>query len=202
MEFSALDLSYHDLPKICKLIYQTDEGLFGLIFGKDRVMAERKIGELIAFGGNSFGHESIYVSEDRGAEILGVLVAYSGNEFMTKDDSKAFSRLFPLWGTIWLWLLDKMLLSRLITHRFTVDEFYISNVSVDEGMRGKGIGSFLLENARELAIGQGCNTMVLDVSCENVGAVRLYDRLGFEIVRTNKVPLVQKLATYTMKCPL
>ncbi len=54
-------------------------------------------------------------------------------------------------------------------------------ISVAPEWRGRGAGSALLSAAEEWARAQGAERMVLDLSSANAGALRLYERMGYEI---------------------
>jgi ribosomal protein S18 acetylase RimI-like enzyme len=62
-------------------------------------------------------------------------------------------------------------------HRATID-----TVSVDPRRRGAGIGTALLAAAEAAAERSDCGSIDLGVDRENVGAIRLYDRLGYAAV--------------------
>jgi aminoglycoside 6'-N-acetyltransferase len=47
--------------------------------------------------------------------------------------------------------------------------------------RGRGIGTALLRSAEDWARSQGAERMILDLSSANTGALRLYERLGYEV---------------------
>jgi aminoglycoside 6'-N-acetyltransferase len=54
-------------------------------------------------------------------------------------------------------------------------------ISVRPAWRGRGAGTALLLAAEDWARAQGAERMVLDLSSANDGALRLYERLGYEI---------------------
>jgi len=58
----------------------------------------------------------------------------------------------------------------------------VDNVVVEEGHRGKGIGTRLLEGATEWARNRGLSSIQLTVWSQNTEAIRLYRRLGFAVV--------------------
>ena len=53
-------------------------------------------------------------------------------------------------------------------------------IAVDEAWRGHGVGTPLLQAAEEWARAHGAERMSLDVDAENAGALRLYERMGYE----------------------
>ena len=55
----------------------------------------------------------------------------------------------------------------------------IQNLGIDPAHRGRGLGSLLLSKAAAGFRAAGLKRMHLEVTTENTGAVRLYERLGF-----------------------
>ena len=62
------------------------------------------------------------------------------------------------------------------------DTWYICGVAVLQEYRGHGIGTGLMQIAREQAQAHGYSQLSLVVFEENTAAVRLYKRLGYEII--------------------
>ncbi|MGF1610362.1 MAG: GNAT family N-acetyltransferase [Kiloniellales bacterium] len=60
--------------------------------------------------------------------------------------------------------------------------YYVNALAARPGFRGQGLGSGLLEIARDLAPEAGCDTLSVQVFEQNDGAVRLYRRHGYAIV--------------------
>ncbi len=61
---------------------------------------------------------------------------------------------------------------------------HIPQVAVAEQFQGRGLGTFLLESSFDELDRQGYQEVSLTVTGLNAGAVRLYERLGFETFRT------------------
>ena len=57
----------------------------------------------------------------------------------------------------------------------------IDAICVDEKYRGKGIGTYLLNYTKEIAIENNCTDMYLTVNEENKDAIKLYEKFGFRI---------------------
>ena len=76
----------------------------------------------------------------------------------------------------------------------TPDEFKVDTIAVDPTFRSLGIGSALMLKAEEKAKSRGKLKMCLDVLGENMGAIRLYQRLGYRTTHTERGFLV-RLAT-------
>ena len=66
--------------------------------------------------------------------------------------------------------------------------WYVNAVAALPEVRGRGIGSRLMQLAERLGRTAGCNDISLIVAEANTGAVRLYDRLGFRQVASR--PLI------------
>ena len=68
--------------------------------------------------------------------------------------------------------------------REQVDVGSIQNLGLAPVHRGKGIGTTLLNQALAGFKKSGIGFVRLEVTSQNLGALRLYERLGFETVRT------------------
>jgi [ribosomal protein S18]-alanine N-acetyltransferase len=68
-----------------------------------------------------------------------------------------------------------------------LDEIHINNIAVRPESRGGGVGRALLEFVLRLGSGLGARRATLEVRRSNVAALKLYEKLGFEVggVRKN-----------------
>ena len=82
----------------------------------------------------------------------------------------------------------------LLTENVGTHDFHVDSVAVDPSTRGMGIGTLLMQKAEEVARSKRKNKMMLGVISENQGAIKLYKRLGYEIIKTHQGFLV-RLAT-------
>ena len=73
---------------------------------------------------------------------------------------------------------DRVLVGYVIVSRY-VDAWHVMNVAVDPEQRGRGIGSALLERLFAATASDARRGYTLEVRVSNVGAIRLYERLGF-----------------------
>lgn len=60
-------------------------------------------------------------------------------------------------------------------------DFYLLAMAVDRKLRGKGIGSVLMDGTERHAVKSGSARLALDVSAKNKGARRLYERRGMTV---------------------
>ena len=57
---------------------------------------------------------------------------------------------------------------------------YIDSICVDEKCRGRGIGTRMLEYAKDLAEKSACTELSLSVCHSNASAIKIYEDFGFE----------------------
>lgn len=67
-----------------------------------------------------------------------------------------------------------------------LDQGELGNVAVDDEIRGRGIGSKLIEAVLDCAYERGVREVFLEVRKSNVGAQDLYKRFGFSEVGRRK----------------
>ncbi len=65
--------------------------------------------------------------------------------------------------------------------------YYINMIAVFPDYRNMGIGSKLMYLANQLAKKSGCDTLSIELFEQNEGALRLYQRQGFEIIESRPV---------------
>jgi len=64
------------------------------------------------------------------------------------------------------------------------ESFYINMLAAYPRFRGQGIGSALMARSDGLALEAGCELITLGVFETNTDALRLYRRLGFELLES------------------
>ncbi|CAG5107530.1 Oidioi.mRNA.OKI2018_I69.chr1.g3371.t1.cds [Oikopleura dioica] len=68
---------------------------------------------------------------------------------------------------------------KLDRHKNIIRRGYIAMLAVDKRYRKRGIGKELVRRAIEAMDAEGCDEVVLETEITNLGALRLYERLGF-----------------------
>ena len=185
MEFKKLDLTTNNIHQVASLVFNTEPDLSSILFGKSKKRALKRIKNIIRIGGNSLGHENVYLVLE-GDEIQGLTIFYKGKQTNKKIESDKFSEALDFLGIVRMYIMEKLLINRLLTKDVEEYELYVSNISVDKKSRGKGVGKFLIKNIIEKAQSKGCKSIVLDVSKENEIALSLYKKFGFKIVKERK----------------
>ena len=118
-------------------------------------------------------------------QLLGILTFQTTDrEFFHPRLAALFTRFSPLRA------LRVMINLLLLDDRPKADEFVVSSLAVSPSSRGLGLGTALMRKAEEKARSMGKQTMTLAVIGENEGAIRLYERLGYQTIRSSRGILV------------
>lgn len=180
MKFVKLDINKHDLDKVSEWIYETELSIFRPLIGKDKNEAMENIKKLIKARNNTFSQEHIHVVSDENENVLGILVSFCGRETSRWDDFKAYFKVLNFYDFL-KYVVKGTLIDELLTSSVGKNDYYLSNIVVDPRRRSQGIGTFILENAFKVAEEKGCRRVILDVTLDNIGASRLYERFGFKV---------------------
>ncbi|MGW7290259.1 GNAT family N-acetyltransferase [Streptomyces sp. NPDC054847] len=89
--------------------------------------------------------------------------------------------------------LHRLLLLALFERHPAAGELVMDGIAVDPGVRGRGVGSLLLEEVAAVAAEHDCREIRLDVIDTNPRARALYERRGFTAVRTEQTPYLRGL---------
>jgi ribosomal protein S18 acetylase RimI-like enzyme len=79
-----------------------------------------------------------------------------------------------------VFLGGKLVGSMVVLFRRNTRSARIYSVAVDASHRGRGIARRLMARAEREARKRGCNRIRLEVRLDNIPAIQLYERLGFE----------------------
>jgi ribosomal protein S18 acetylase RimI-like enzyme len=189
MKLEKLDINKHDTLKVSELIYETDTKLFDFFFGNKEKSAS-KIEKLVRAGHNTIGYERVMVfTEEGNNQLQGILVYSCGLEAEEMDELKVLRENLSLWDVLKFVLIDWWD-SHFLTD-LKDEDFYLACVAVDKEARGKGVGTFILEQAKEIARKYGFKRAVLDVDLDNEGAYKLYKRRGFKVFNKNSIPWIR-----------
>ncbi|WEN15231.1 N-acetyltransferase [Rhodanobacter sp. AS-Z3] len=69
------------------------------------------------------------------------------------------------------------------------DMYYLGHLGVSPAMRGKGVGTALVDHLLATRPARARGPVILDVATSNPAAQRLYQRLGFVVIAENKSTL-------------
>ena len=175
-----------DLDKVAELIFDTDLHAFSMLFGK-REVAIPKLKKLIAMDHNRLCHRHtlVYLEDD---EIIGILIGYDPEQTDMKKERRDYLNALSTFDAIMIGI--KYFFIEFIISTDGLKGLYIQNISINPSHRGKGIGSKLIDHYIKLAIERKIPALWLDVTLSNDGARKLYARIGFKVVETTKIPLI------------
>jgi ribosomal protein S18 acetylase RimI-like enzyme len=138
-----------DLQAVAELIYDTDDFIFPMMFGKDKTDAIPKIVTLIELEGNYFSYQNIFVHIEQ-STIHGICIAYQSDSKTKRSLEQTISAPFSPWESITV--LSKITpIMFFLESKGDEDTLYIQNLCVDSSSRGKGIGTQLLEYMKAYA---------------------------------------------------
>ncbi|MEU5889079.1 GNAT family N-acetyltransferase [Streptomyces sp. NPDC047461] len=173
----------------------------GLPVGAERRAAEmywgafgRKLGPALNPPEKAVPFIAAHLNADRAVCALldGQLVGLAGYKFggraLTGGSASAVLRVYgPLRG------LPRLLLLALFERHPAPGQLVMDGIAVDPAMRGRGVGSLLIEEVAAVAAEQDCREIRLDVIDVNPRARALYERRGFTAVRTERTPYLRGL---------
>lgn len=165
-----------------RLVHETDV-VFRFLFGEGEHALDR-IQRLIDGERNVLSYRNMAVFDAEPGKVAGVILAYAP-ALQRGPQNEDFYTVFSGLELFVLWL--KSFAIGALDDKSEIDGLYISNVSVSPEARGLGTGAKLIAFAESRAFAEGHASIWLDVAASNVGARRLYERLGFEVNSERRV---------------
>lgn len=146
-----------------------------------RISLGRRSQEFVAAAyvrpGHNLSYEHVTFAE-RGGAIVGLMSGYTAEQHRNSSAE-------ALKQAIGSRLLQRMGAALLVAflRRFGPgrDDFYVWALAVEEELRGRGVGSVLMDFAEEQARARGLARLSLDVEAKNDGARRFYERRGMVV---------------------
>ena len=173
-----------DTKAIAKLIFNTDP-LIQFLFGR-KGNALHKIEALVKGSSNVFSYNNICVYQTEVEnEIQGILLFYDPQKKNKEKESLEFQKIFSFIELLGIWI--RLLFLKSMENKNEVDGIYVSNISVDQQLQGKGVGSALIDFIENVAVSKKYSSLWLDVSFENKNAKRLYERKGFTVMSERNI---------------
>ncbi|MDZ7817547.1 MAG: GNAT family N-acetyltransferase [Aliarcobacter sp.] len=132
---------------------------------KDKILETLNL--YISMDINRLSYKNIWIYEIEN-EIAGLILAYDSNKVKEFD------------GAILEYLKTKNIFLEAFDKECFEDEFYIDTVSVFEKFQGRGIAKELFAFIENKAKKLGFKKVSLLVDFENLKALKLYEKIGFE----------------------
>ena len=155
---------------------QAAEGFFGFMLGP---RSEEILAKAFTEPEHDLSYQNVTFAE-RDNRVVGMVSGYTGEQhhsFSNRTLQRATGRynlrfqIVSLVFAPFLRIIDTVM----------EGEFYLQAIAVDQEMRGEGIGSDLMDWIEQRAIDSGSSRLVLDVSADNHGARRFYERRGMSV---------------------
>jgi len=135
-----------------------------------------------AESGTMFSHRHHFVCEQDGQ-----LIATIGGFDKTSHDETFMGNakaIFTQYG--WRGIVKGLFFELRLVKPPRKGCYYLCHIAVDPQWRGKGIAAQLINFMAARAQELGYSILSLDVAELNIGALRLYQQLGFKVVKRNK----------------
>ncbi|CAL9657270.1 GNAT family N-acetyltransferase [Streptomyces sp. Tu 3180] len=167
----------------------------------------RKLGPALNPPGKAVPFIAAHLNADRAVcalldgQLVGLAGYQLGGRALTGGSASAVLRAYGhLAG------LHRLLLLALFERQPAPGQLVMDGIAVAPDVRGRGVGSLLIEEVAAVATEQDCREIRLDVIDTNPRARALYERRGFTAVRTEHTPYLRRLlgfgAVTTMHRPL
>ncbi|WP_295589171.1 GNAT family N-acetyltransferase [uncultured Methanobrevibacter sp.] len=163
MRYENFNPKVHDTYKVAKLVYDVDFRTFDLLFkNEDKAIStiERDLRKHEPEG-------TFKVILDDNDEIIGMLMAYISEmpyDFRLKS----------------LKLIIVDILDHFVLCDIEKDDLYVAEIAIDDSLRGQGLGKQVLLDVIDYAKSKNLNRVILDADFRNIGARKLYERIGFK----------------------
>jgi ribosomal protein S18 acetylase RimI-like enzyme len=131
----------------------------------------------------------VALSQGRPVGVAGL--QYDGRNFINPQRAEFVRQFGALSGTA------RFVMFKLFAQAYYQEDMYIDILAVSPDMRGKGVGTRLLEAVFQIAREKKFKSVSLEVVDTNPGARRLYERLGFVARRTYPYPYLRGIAGFS-----
>ena len=141
------------------------------------------------------------VTAFQGDILVGLAGFHLEGRALTEISVRDIIREFGIWSS-----LRRIAWAALLERSPEPDELLMDGIVVRADRRGHGVGTKLMLRMFDLALEHGKRVVRLDVVDTNPAARKLYERLGFVEVRTERVPFLRRVmgfsAATTMERPV
>ena len=172
MHYENFNPQIHDTLKVAKLVYDVDFRTFDMLF-KDSSKAVSTIANDLKKH-EPTGTFKVILNDDD--EIIGMLMAYVSN--------KPLDIRFKSLKLIIVDILDYFVLCDV-----KKDDLYLAEIAIDDSQRGQGLGGKVISDVIEYAKSKNLKRVTLDADFRNVGARKLYERIGFKEFNKKRVKI-------------
>jgi len=171
-----------DVELAVRLIPLSMGVLADYLFGGVQTPMDEILSGLYRFGSNRYSWSSTDIAEWYG-ESVALIINFPGGETLYRNLGTGFGliKLCNFFDVVRLAMRALSMGGGIETKR---DEYYIANLAVLPQYQGRGIGSGLMMHVEEKAKKAGLQKCSLVVDTEKPAALRLYERIGYQVVYT------------------
>ncbi len=180
MIFEKFNPEIHDYHKLASLTYDVDFRTYEKVFkNKDIALFALEDEMLLNFKKTSNENYSFYVILNDYRKIMGMVKISKGETHNLIQDSLflfknlRFSEASKL---SYISFLDRLVLSKVNNN-----DLYIGEIAINPENRGQGLGKLVINKIIKYAKNEGYKRVVLDADFRNLGALKLYESLGFSV---------------------
>ena len=180
MIFEKFNPEIHDYHKLASLTYDVDFRTYENVFkNKDIALFAIEEEMILTFKKDNNENYSFYVILDDHRQIIGMVKISKGETHHLIQDSLflfknlRFSEASKL---SYISLLDSLVLSKVNNN-----DLYIGEIAINPENRGQGLGKLVINKIIKYAKNKGYKRVVLDADFRNLGALKLYESLGFSV---------------------
>ena len=170
-----------DVDRACPLIYSAGIEGFDYTFAAKGRTALDFIRHAFVDGRGFFGHRNHEVVVVDGA-VVGTGAFYTGADYDALGKGLV-PQVLHLYGLGAIGVFRRSLEMTPLMPRPARDTLYVADLGVAPAMRGRGIGTALLQRHLDRAREEGLRRYELDVSVSNPRGQQLYERFGFRVTR-------------------
>ena len=169
MKYETFDPKIHDVSKVAKLVYDVDFRTFDMLFKSPDSAVKRIATKLQDEDMETF---TVILNEDD--EIIGILIYY-----IDKFPSHFYFK------SLRLLIVD--ILGYFVLCDVNPGDLYIAEIAIDSSLRGQGLGRKVLDEVIEYARQENFHRVILDADFRNIGAKKLYEKIGFKEFNKKRV---------------
>jgi ribosomal protein S18 acetylase RimI-like enzyme len=169
--------------EVAEIVYEAFRQKLALLIGSPEqgvAILEKAIDPTLAI---------VAVCQGRPVGVAGL--QYDGRNFINPQRAEFVRQFGALSGTA------RFVMFKLFAQAYYQEDMYIDILAVSPDMRGKGVGTRLLEAVFQIAREKKFKSVSLEVVDTNPGARRLYERLGFVARRTYPYPYLRGIAGFS-----
>ncbi len=171
--------------QIARLAYQSSPEYFNLLFN-DELSALAQLEKWTLRRDSEYSAFCCMILLEDGVASGGA-ITFGGNEQLQRRRADLFQLFKELSRIDRDRLKSKLAQVAHLAHPAESTDFYIRVLAIDPKARGRGLGALLLTECVQRGFAMGFARVRLEVRADNLAAVRLYERAGFQSISESEI---------------